>query len=141
MALPTPEAGLVIGYEYLWRWEANAKRETGAKTRPAVIVLVAGDGPDVMVVPVTTQRPDDQCETVAIPEPVAAYLGLDTTRSSWVVVDEVNMFRWPTGFGAGAGRCAWSLSLWLGTAALVRADQTSCFEEPPGRYPSVGETA
>jgi mRNA-degrading endonuclease toxin of MazEF toxin-antitoxin module len=95
VALPEPEPGLVIHYEYLWRWEAAESRETGAKARPAVIVLVAGDGPDVMVVPITTQPPTDDRDTVEIPARVAAHLGLDTTRSSRAVVDEVNMFQWP----------------------------------------------
>ena len=95
MALPTPEAGLLIQYEYLWRWEALENRETATKARPAVIVLVAGDGPDVVVVPVTTQPPADDRETVEIPGKVAAHLGLDASRASRVVVDELNMFRWP----------------------------------------------
>lgn len=104
MPLPEPEPGLVINYEYLWRWESVEERETAVKARPAVIVLVAGDGPDVMVVPVTTQPAADQRDTVEIPQRVAAHLGLDTSRPSRVVVDEVNMFRWPEDLAPLPGR-------------------------------------
>jgi len=39
MAIPTPEAGLVISYAYLWHHEHQAGREEGQKDRPSVIVL------------------------------------------------------------------------------------------------------
>jgi hypothetical protein len=94
-AAPTPEPGLLIHYEYLWRWQALENWETATKARPAAIVLVAGVAPDVAVVPVTTQPPADDRETVEIPGKVAASLGLDTSRVSRVVVDEINMFRCP----------------------------------------------
>jgi mRNA-degrading endonuclease toxin of MazEF toxin-antitoxin module len=95
VALPTPEPGLLIHYEYLWRWQALDNRDTAAKARPAVIVLVAGDGPDVIVVPVTTQPSPENRETVEIPANVSGHLGLDASRTSRVVVDEINMFQWP----------------------------------------------
>jgi len=94
----------MIHYEYLWRWEALENRDTASKARPAAIVLVAGDGPDVLVVPVTSQPPADDRETVEIPPQVAANLGLDTSRSSRVVVDEINMFRWPNNLAPVPGQ-------------------------------------
>lgn len=39
MAIPGPEAGLVISYAYLWHHEHLAGHEEGRKNRPAVIVL------------------------------------------------------------------------------------------------------
>lgn len=108
MPLPTPEPGLVIHYDYLWRWEADQQREAAAKARPAVIVLVAGDGPDVAVVPVTTQPAPDDRDTVEIPARVAAHLGFDTARASRVMVDEVNMFRWPNDLAPRPGHASGS---------------------------------
>ena len=40
-SIPTPEAGLVIGYSYLWRREHQAGQDEGLKDRPSVIVLAA----------------------------------------------------------------------------------------------------
>ncbi|MDE0718896.1 MAG: hypothetical protein OXH64_13265 [Rhodospirillaceae bacterium] len=37
MALPDPEPGLVVRYDYLWTHEAAAGRDQG-KTRPACLV-------------------------------------------------------------------------------------------------------
>ena len=37
--IPTPEAGLVIAYAYLWRREHQAGQDEGLKDRPSVIVL------------------------------------------------------------------------------------------------------
>lgn len=95
MSLPDPEGGLVVCYEYLWRWQQAQGREDGAKDRPAVIVLARGEGPEVMVVPITSQPVGPERDAIEIPTRVAAHLGLDTSRVSRIVVDEVNMFRWP----------------------------------------------
>jgi hypothetical protein len=38
MPIPTPEAGLVVSYAYLWRFEHEAGREEGRKDRPSVTV-------------------------------------------------------------------------------------------------------
>jgi hypothetical protein len=47
MAIPTPEAGLVISYAYLWHHEHLAGQEEGRKDRPTVIVLATrGEGGD-----------------------------------------------------------------------------------------------
>jgi hypothetical protein len=61
MAIPTPEAGLVIYYAYLWHHEHHAGREEGLKDRPSVIVLAVereSDGSTIVtVVPVTHRVP------------------------------------------------------------------------------------
>lgn len=46
MALPTPEAGLVIACAYLWHHEHMVGREEGRKNRPSVIVLAVQDESD-----------------------------------------------------------------------------------------------
>jgi hypothetical protein len=96
--IPTPEAGLVIAYAYLWRREHKAGQEEGRKDRPSVIVLAVERDTDgatfVVVLPITHAAPRDSSEAVEIPGPVKRHLGLDDQRS-WVVVAEGNEFIWP----------------------------------------------
>src|SRR5580658_1228640 len=98
MAIPTPEAGLVISYAYLWHHEHQAGREEARKDRPSVIVLAVereSDGAIVVtVVPVTHRAPADRAAAVEIPTAIKRHLGLDDDRS-WVVVAEGNEFLWP----------------------------------------------
>jgi hypothetical protein len=97
VALPIPAPGLVIRFGYVWKREAAAGRESGAKDRPCVVVLaveaVAGRQV-VTVVPITHRQPDDDDGGVALLERVQSRLGLDT-EPAWVVVSEVNRFIWP----------------------------------------------
>src|SRR5665213_4512333 len=95
MAIPTPEAGLVISYAYLWHQEHQAGQEEGRKDRPSVVVLVAKHDDDgatiVTVLPVTHSAPADPNAAVEIPRLVKRHLGLDDDRS-WIVVAEGNEF-------------------------------------------------
>ena len=96
--IPTPEAGLVIAYAYLWRREHQAGQEEGLKDRPSVIVLTVERQKDgatiVAVLPITHSAPTRPGAAVEIPAPVKRHLGLDDQRS-WVVVAEGNEFLWP----------------------------------------------
>ena len=98
MAIPTPEAGLVISYAHLWHHEHLAGQEEGRKDRPTVIVLAtrteSGASTGVTVLPITHRPPDDPAWAVEIPSPVKRHLGLDDVRS-WIVVAEGNDFLWP----------------------------------------------
>ena len=98
MPIPTPEAGLVISYAYLWHYEHQAGQEEGRKNRPSVIVLAierASDGATVVtVLPITHSAPTNTASAVEIPPDVKRHLGLDDERS-WVVVSEGNEFDWP----------------------------------------------
>ena len=97
MAIPVPEPGLVVSYEYLWRSEYEQGREEGRKDRPCVIVVatrVVGEQTIVTVVPVTHSAPSDPANAVEIPLVTKRRLGLDGVRS-WVVATEVNRFVWP----------------------------------------------
>jgi hypothetical protein len=86
MPLPTPEAGLVIRYEFLWSHEADAGEEDGSKKRPcAVIVTTKNDQGGT--------EPATGCG-VEIPQRVRQSLGLDNERQ-WAVLDELNEFIWP----------------------------------------------
>ena len=97
MPFPDPSPGLVINYAYLWHEEALRGQEEGTKDRPCVIVLtVARHDSDtiVTVAPVTHSPPINTAAAVEIPKQTKRRLGLDKGRS-WVVVSEVNRFRWP----------------------------------------------
>ena len=96
--IPAPEAGLVIGYAYLWRHEHLAGRQEGRKDRPSVIVLTVERDDDgalvVTVLPITHASPIDPGSAVEIPPSVKRHLRLDDERS-WIVVAEGNEFVWP----------------------------------------------
>jgi hypothetical protein len=98
MAIPTPEAGLVICYAYLWHHEHQAGQEEGRKDRPGVIVLAVereDDGATVVtVLPITHSAPGDPAAAVEVPRTIKRHLGLDDDRS-WIVVAEGNEFLWP----------------------------------------------
>ena len=97
MPIAPPRPGLVISYAYLWRSEHEQGRDTGAKTRPAVIVLTAKDTEGetiVIVAPITHSAPSRPEDAIEIPTATKARLGLDSERS-WVIVSEVNRFVWP----------------------------------------------
>ena len=97
MTLPDPTPGLVISYAYLWHEEARRGLEEGGKGRPCVVVLsVVQDefGPVVTVAPITHTPPRDSRSAVELPADTKRRLGLDDDRS-WVIVSEVNRFRWP----------------------------------------------
>jgi hypothetical protein len=98
MPIPTPEAGLVISYAYLWSFEHEAGWEEGRKDRPSVIVLTvereADDTTIVTVLPITHSPPANPADAIEIPTVVKRYLGLDDHRS-WIVLKEGNEFIWP----------------------------------------------
>lgn len=97
MALPEPEAGLVISYSYLWRNEFRQGKVEGLKNRPCAIVLVVENdnlGNKVTVAPITHSEPLDSNAALEIPPKIKAHLGLDTERS-WIILDDFNEFIWP----------------------------------------------
>ena len=98
MALPKPEPGLVIPYAYLWRHEHRKGQEEGRKIRPVVIVLASSIQPDgairVTVAPITHTPPGKMGKAIVLPPRVKTALALDDDPS-WIVLDEVNQFKWP----------------------------------------------
>jgi mRNA-degrading endonuclease toxin of MazEF toxin-antitoxin module len=98
MALPVPEPGLVIRFNYLWRREQSLGRENARYPRPCAVVLShrrAADGLTLVVVAAVTHTPPAAgARAVELPPRVKQSLGLDDARS-WVVTDEVNEFVWP----------------------------------------------
>jgi hypothetical protein len=69
----------------------------GVKDRPCAIILVTADEEGeklVTVLPMTHAPASDPALAVEIPAATKRRLGLDEARS-WVVLTEVNRFRWP----------------------------------------------
>ena len=106
MALPVPQLGLVIHFNYLGKREEQQGSDNARYPRPAVIVLAFTRGEDgaqvVVVAPVTHAPPRPGTDAIEMPAQVKRKLSLDGERS-WVVVDEVNMFVWP-GFDLQANK-------------------------------------
>jgi hypothetical protein len=98
MAIPNPEPGLVISYNYLWHREHEGGKREGRKTRPSVVVLSVTHEEtgitNVIVLPVTHSPPFDPTAAVEIPAAIKKHLGLDRQRS-WIVLSEGNEFLWP----------------------------------------------
>lgn len=96
MPLPQPVPGLVVNFSFLWHEEHRRGRIEGVKDRPCVIAFITSkDGSLIVnVVPVTHRPPRVLDEAVEIPADTKRRLGLDDD-SSWVVVTELNWFRWP----------------------------------------------
>jgi mRNA-degrading endonuclease toxin of MazEF toxin-antitoxin module len=95
--LPNPVPGLVLHYSYLWNDQHRRGLEEGTKNRPCVIVLSVTEedgGTTVVVAPITRQPSSALDEAIEIPATTKHRLGLDSQRS-WVIVTEVNRFRWP----------------------------------------------
>jgi hypothetical protein len=94
VALPTPAAGLVIRYAYLWANEYEAGAAEGVKDRPAAVILAheTEEGRTIAVVlPITHSPPSAGSAAVEIPQATKRRLGLDSERS-WIVTDEANVF-------------------------------------------------
>jgi len=94
MSFPTPEAGLVISYSYLWRHEHDAGAEEGRKNRPCVIILAVEkkDGNTlVTVAPITHSEPKGKNLGLEIPPRVKQHIELDHEKSR-VIISEVNQF-------------------------------------------------
>jgi hypothetical protein len=97
VAYPTPSAGLVIRYSYLWQHEALKGNDEGVKDRPCAIILaqeiIEGET-QVVVLPVTHEPPSDPNDAIEIPADTKRRLGLDD-QQSWIVLTEANSFVWP----------------------------------------------
>lgn len=100
MPLPVPERGLVLRYAFLWSHEAASSRQERTKDRPCAVVLVRRSETDgaaiISVVPITHAAPRDPHSQTHVPLTAAECqaIGLDTDPH-WVVIDEINRFRWP----------------------------------------------
>jgi hypothetical protein len=102
-ALPEPENGLVVRFNYRWADEFAATKE-----RPACIALVRTvpdprqdplEGPastlkQVVYLPISSRPPQSDRKALEIPTTINSRLGLKYPRS-WVIVSECNVQYWP----------------------------------------------
>jgi hypothetical protein len=98
MAIPAPEPGLVVHFNYLWSDEFDRGREEARYPRPCAIVLSYRRTADgvmiVLLAPIARSEPRTGDRAIELPQAVKKQLGLDDLRS-WVMVDEVNETAWP----------------------------------------------
>ncbi len=98
MALPKPRPGLVIGYDFLFREQADAGMENASKPHPAVIVIV--DGSDtlarVSVVAISHSPPSygQARHHLKLTPAECAQMGLDSD-DHWINLRDINSFDWP----------------------------------------------
>lgn len=88
-----PQAGQIIEYHYLWKWQADRGETEGRKKRPSCVVLVVKDhaGNHVLfIAPITSKEPTKDRRAVVIPETEARRAKLDRDIPLWVMVDELN---------------------------------------------------
>ncbi|WP_417496531.1 growth inhibitor PemK [Maricaulis sp.] len=141
MPIANPAAGLVIGYHYLWKREADQGLEEGAKPRPVMVLATQASSTivKVWVVPFTTQQPHDPGEAVAIPSAVLRMLGLGD-GSSWAIASELNLFEWP---GPDIAKLSAEADFALGRvppALFIRIRQRVLAVHADGKLASVGRT-
>jgi hypothetical protein len=110
--IPEPVPGLIFRYGYLWLAEFRQGRTDPAKDRPACIVVrvvetadpdlrVAGTrgarpgSGDVVILPITTQRPRADQVAIELSPDDKRLCRLDPGVPSWVIVSEFNVDIWP----------------------------------------------
>ena len=96
MAFLEPKPGLVVRYDYLWTHEATAGRDQG-KDGPACLVAASDSLTRprfVVLLLITHTPPSDETIGIEIPARVKQAIGLDATRS-WFIVSKHNIDEWP----------------------------------------------
>lgn len=98
MAIPDPEPGLVVRFNYLWSREFDRGGLEARYPRPCAIVLSYHRSSDgalmALLAPITHSQPGADDRAIEIPQAVKRQLGLDLLQS-WVMIDEVNETHWP----------------------------------------------
>ncbi len=98
MAIPKPEPGLVVHFNYLWSRERDAGHEEARYARPCVVVIShwrkSDGGLMALLAQITHSEPGPEDRAIEIPPKVKVHLGLDEQRS-WIILTEVNETGWP----------------------------------------------
>ena len=98
MALPNPQPGLVIGYDFLFREQADAGLVTAPKPHPAAIILVVrqGDQTRVSLLAIShmAPRPGDEVFRLKLTSAECREMGLDAA-AHWINLRDINAFDWP----------------------------------------------
>jgi len=98
MALPKPRPGLVIGYDFLYREQANAGMENPGKPHPAAIIIVASKDVQTRVSLIAISHsppsPSEIGHYLKLTPVECREMGLDS-KDHWVNLRDFNSFDWP----------------------------------------------
>ncbi len=98
MAFPKPRPGLVIGYDFLFREQADAGRENASKPHPAAIILIALQDVQIRVSLVAISHappsPKDAAFRLKLTPAECREMGLDA-HDHWINLRDINAFDWP----------------------------------------------
>ena len=98
MALPIPRPGLVVGYDFLFREQADAGMDNPGKPHPAAIILVVRKDVQTRVSLVaishTPPRPEEQRFRLRLTRAECRAMGLDS-GDQWINLRDINAFDWP----------------------------------------------
>jgi hypothetical protein len=98
MALPEPRPGLVVGYDFLFREQADAGLETPGKPHPAAIILVVRQEVQTRVSLVAISHappsPGDAPFRMKLTPAECRQMGLDAA-DHWINLRDINAFDWP----------------------------------------------
>lgn len=88
-----PQPGDVFRYAYLWKRQQQDGETEGRKSRPVcvAVTMATAEGDTVLfILPMTTQPPAKGRLAIPVPAIEARRAGLDSHRSVWVILDELN---------------------------------------------------
>ncbi len=98
MSLPKPRPGLVIGYDFLFREQADAGLENASKPHPAAIILAIAEGLQtrVSLVAISHSPPltGEEGYKLKLTPAECRQMGLDS-GDHWVNLRDINAFDWP----------------------------------------------
>jgi len=98
MALPKPRPGLVVGYDFLFREQADAGMENAGKPHPAAIILVVEEDVQARVsllaISHSPPRSGDEAYRLKLTAAECRQMGLDS-GDHWINLRDINSFDWP----------------------------------------------
>ena len=98
MTLPKPCPGLVVGYDFLFREQADAGMENASKPHPAAIVIVAKQEIQTRVSLVAISHsppsPEHARHYLKLRPAECVQMGLDS-GDHWINLRDINSFDWP----------------------------------------------
>lgn len=98
MALPKPHPGLVIGYDFLFREQADADMGNSEKPHPAAIILVVKEDVQtrVSLLAISHSPPGsgDEAYRLKLTTAECRQMGLESD-DHWINLRDINAFNWP----------------------------------------------
>lgn len=98
MALPKPRPGLVVGYDFLFREQADVGIENASKPHPAAIILVVNQDVRTRVSLVAISHsppsPSEAPYRLELTPAERREMNLDSGKH-WINLRDINSFDWP----------------------------------------------